>query len=141
MRLAGLAGRRLDDTAPCVDGLLPGGIRLHAVLPPLVDGAAHLSLRVPREVVPSIDEMLRLGTVDELGARVLRAVVEQRLAFVVSGGTGSGKTTLLATLLSLVDPADRILVVEASGSSRCSTPTWCGCSPARPTWRGAAPST
>lgn len=112
VRLAGLAGRRLDDTAPCVDGLLPGGIRLHAVLPPLVDGAAHLSLRVPREVVPSIDEMLRLGTVDELGARVLRAVVEQRLAFVVSGGTGSGKTTLLATLLSLVDPADRILVVE-----------------------------
>ncbi|OFS11073.1 MULTISPECIES: TadA family conjugal transfer-associated ATPase [Kytococcus] len=112
VRLAGLAGRRLDDTAPCVDGLLPGGIRLHAVLPPLVDGAAHLSLRVPREVVPSVEEMLRLGTLDELGARVVRDLVARRLAFVVSGGTGSGKTTLLATLLSLVDPADRILVVE-----------------------------
>lgn len=112
VRLAGLSGRRLDDTSPCVDGLLPGGIRLHAVLPPLVEGAAHLSLRVPRAVVPSMEEMLRLGTVDELGARVLRQLVARRLAFVVSGGTGSGKTTLLATLLGMVDPEDRILVVE-----------------------------
>ena len=35
VRLAGIAGRRLDDTSPYVDGLLPGGVRLHAVLPPI----------------------------------------------------------------------------------------------------------
>ena len=35
MRLAGLAGRRLDESQPWVDGLLPRGVRLHAVLPPL----------------------------------------------------------------------------------------------------------
>ena len=35
VRLAGIAGRRLDDTSPYVDGLLPGGVRLHAVRPPI----------------------------------------------------------------------------------------------------------
>lgn len=47
VRLAGQAGRRLDDAQPWVDGLLPGGIRLHAILPPLVLGGPHLSLRIP----------------------------------------------------------------------------------------------
>jgi pilus assembly protein CpaF len=43
---------------------------------------------------------------------VLRAAVEARLAFVVSGGTGAGKTTLLAALLGCIDPVERLLVVE-----------------------------
>jgi pilus assembly protein CpaF len=43
---------------------------------------------------------------------MLRALVSQRLAFVVSGGTGAGKTTLLAALLGCIDPVERLLVVE-----------------------------
>ena len=43
---------------------------------------------------------------------VLRALVDRRLAFVVSGGTGAGKTTLLAALLGCIDPVERLLVVE-----------------------------
>ena len=44
-RLAGSAGRRLDDAMPYVDAALADGSRLHAILPPLV---AHptVSLRV-----------------------------------------------------------------------------------------------
>ena len=38
--------------------------------------------------------------------------MSRRLAFLVSGGTGSGKTTVLATLLQLVDPKHRMVVVE-----------------------------
>ena len=45
LRLATLAGKRLDNAAPIVDGRLPDGTRLHAVLPPLVHGSAHISLR------------------------------------------------------------------------------------------------
>ncbi|MEZ5089723.1 MAG: ATPase, T2SS/T4P/T4SS family [Micropruina sp.] len=44
----------------------------------------------------------------------MRALVAARVAFLISGGTGSGKTTLLAGMLSLVDPAQRIVVVEDS---------------------------
>jgi len=112
VRLATLAGRRLDETVPYVDGLLPGGVRLHAVLPPLVEDAAHISLRVPRRCPPRLDELAATGTCDPRGLAVLRRIVDARVAFVVSGGTGSGKTTLLASMLAEVADAERIVIVE-----------------------------
>ena len=112
VRLAGLAGQRLDDASPWVDGLLPGGIRLHAVLPPLVTGGAHLSLRVPRRAGPSIDDLVAWGALDGTAARLLEAAVGARVSFVVSGGTGSGKTTVLAAMLARVPGDERIAVVE-----------------------------
>ncbi|WP_246136623.1 TadA family conjugal transfer-associated ATPase [Leekyejoonella antrihumi] len=112
VRLATLAGRRLDETCPYVDGLLPGGVRLHAVLPPLVEGAAHISLRVPRATILRLDDLVRAGSVDARGRQVLRRLVASRVAFVVTGGTGSGKTTLLAALLSEIDPTERIVIAE-----------------------------
>ncbi|GAA1139264.1 TadA family conjugal transfer-associated ATPase [Ornithinicoccus hortensis] len=112
VRLSALAGKRLDDANPAVDGLLPGGIRLHAVLPPLVEGGAHLSLRVPRRLAPDLAELQRLGMCPSEVAAVLAAVVAQRLAFVVTGGTGTGKTTLLGAMLGRVAGDERIVVVE-----------------------------
>ncbi|MFP5334725.1 MAG: ATPase, T2SS/T4P/T4SS family, partial [Actinomycetes bacterium] len=55
-------------------------------------------------------------------ARLLRLVVERRLPFLVSGGTGSGKTTLLNALLSVADPADRLVVVEDTTELRPDHP-------------------
>ena len=112
VRLAGLAGQRLDDASPWVDGLLPGGIRLHAVLPPLVAGGPHLSLRVPRRAGPSLADLQTWGAVDQTGRRVLEGVVASRASFVVTGGTGSGKTTVLAAMLATVPGDERIAVVE-----------------------------
>lgn len=112
VRLAALAGQRLDESCPFVDGLLPGGVRLHALLPPLVEGGPHVSLRVPRRRVPGLQELQGWGMVDETGAQLLRAVVASRASFVVTGGTGSGKTTLLAAMLGLVSARERIVVVE-----------------------------
>ena len=111
-RLAGLAGRRLDDAQPWVDGLLPDGSRLHAVLPPLVDGGAHLSLRIPRHRGRSLIDLVDLGMLSHEQAALLEQAVADRRAIVVSGGTGSGKTTLLAALLGTVAHHERILLVE-----------------------------
>lgn len=112
VRLAGLARRRLDEASPFVDGLLPGGVRLHALLPPLVDGGAHISLRIPRRRVSSLSSLQAAGAFPASWLPVLEAIVSGRHSFVVSGGTGSGKTTLLAALLAGVDPGERIVVVE-----------------------------
>ncbi|GMA38310.1 TadA family conjugal transfer-associated ATPase [Mobilicoccus caccae] len=112
VRLAGSAGRRLDDASPYVDGQLTGGIRLHAVLPPLVDGGPHISLRIPRRDAPTLAELELWGACTSDMTRILRAVVARRCAFLVTGGTGSGKTTLLAALLAEVPHTERIVVVE-----------------------------
>src|SRR5690606_6710985 len=112
VRLAALAGTRLDDASPWVDGLLPGGVRLHGILPPLVADAAHLSLRIPRQVSPDLGMLQEWGMFGPEVARVLRKVVAQRVSFVITGGTGSGKTTLLGAMLQAVNPTERIVLVE-----------------------------
>ena len=112
VRLAGLAERRLDEASPYVDGLLPGGVRLHAVLPPLVDGAAHISLRVPRRDVATLARLQRLGALPPAWADVLCDLVAGKHSFIISGGTGSGKTTLLAALLAQTPASERVVVVE-----------------------------
>ena len=122
VRLAALAGQRLDESSPWVDGQLPGGVRLHAVLPPLVDDGAHVSLRIPRRRVPSLGDLEQWGSLDRPGARVLEALVRSRTSFVVSGGTGSGKTTLLGALLSRCHAAERLVVVEDVRELRISHP-------------------
>jgi pilus assembly protein CpaF len=112
VRLAALAGRRLDESQPWVDGLLPGGLRLHAVLPPLVDGGAHLSLRVARVRSDGLAALRRRGMFDEPMGRVLEALVARRCSYLVTGGTGCGKTTVLAAMLAQVPASERIVVVE-----------------------------
>jgi pilus assembly protein CpaF len=112
VRLAGLAGRRLDDAQPWVDGVLAGGVRLHAVLPPVADGGPHLSLRFARHRPGGVESLVGLGAATPGMATVLRALVTTRISLVVSGGTGAGKTTVLAALLAECDPGERIVVVE-----------------------------
>jgi pilus assembly protein CpaF len=112
VRLAALAGRRLDDAVPYVDARLPGGQRLHAVIPPLSVHGTTISLRIPSRRRFTMADLVAAGTVDDEGAALLAAVVRCRAAFLVSGGTGSGKTSILAALLGLVPADERILVVE-----------------------------
>ncbi|MFE5295015.1 TadA family conjugal transfer-associated ATPase [Streptomyces sp. NPDC056632] len=121
-RLAAVAGRRLDDARPWVDARLPDGTRMHAVLPPVAVGSTCLSLRVVRPRAFSVGELTEAGTVPPGGEPVLRALVEARVSFLVSGGTGSGKTTLLSTLLGLVGPGERIVIAEDSAELRPDHP-------------------
>ncbi|MGM1059689.1 TadA family conjugal transfer-associated ATPase [Saccharothrix sp. Mg75] len=113
-RLSAVAGRRLDDAAPYVDGWLPSGVRLHAVLPPVAPSTC-LSLRVLRPAVHDLAALRSCGTFDEPTADLLRAIVLARQAFLVVGGTGSGKTTLLAALLGCVPHGERVVCVEDAG--------------------------
>ena len=110
-RLAVSCGRRLDDAQPFVDARLPGGVRLHAVIPPISETPC-LSLRMGRTQAFTLDELVELGTVADEMAVLVAQVVAGRLAFLVTGGTGSGKTTLLATLLGQVPNNHRVVIVE-----------------------------
>jgi pilus assembly protein CpaF len=113
-RLAAVVGRRLDDASPFVDARLADGTRVHAVLASVAAPGTCLSLRVPAARTFSLADCVAGGSVSPVAAEILGRVIEQRLAFLVSGGTGSGKTTLLAALLGLVPPEQRMVIVEDS---------------------------
>ncbi|MET8689561.1 TadA family conjugal transfer-associated ATPase [Streptomyces sp. NPDC004732] len=121
-RLAAVAGRRLDDARPWVDARLPDGTRLHAVLPPVAVGSTCLSLRVVRPRAFTLAELVEAGTIPPGGDRILRALLDARLSFLISGGTGTGKTTLLSALLGLVGPRERIVLAEDSAELKPEHP-------------------
>lgn len=121
-RLASGAGRRLDDATPHVDVRLADGTRCHAVLAPIARPGTAISLRVPSRRVLDLDALVAARTLTDEGARLLASVVRQRLAFLVSGGTGVGKTTLLASLLTLADPTERLVIVEDASELRPEHP-------------------
>ncbi|GAA2788307.1 TadA family conjugal transfer-associated ATPase [Crossiella cryophila] len=111
-RLALAAGRRLDDAQPFVDGWLPGGVRLHAVLAPIAAGGTCISLRALKPATHDLATLRDLGTFTESTENLLRRMMKARLSFLVVGGTGSGKSTLLNALLGCADPAERIVTIE-----------------------------
>ncbi|MDF9871590.1 Flp pilus assembly CpaF family ATPase [Streptomyces griseus] len=121
-RLAAVAGRRLDDARPWVDARLPDGTRMHAVLPPVSVGSTCLSLRVVRPKAFTLAELVAAGTVPPGGDRLLKALVEARVSYLISGGTGAGKTTLLSSLLGAVGERERIVLAEDSAELRPDHP-------------------
>lgn len=98
------AGRHFDQAHPAIDLELGDGIRLHALLPPLIAGGVHISIRVnqQRALIP------RDARLEE----VITLLIPQRRNFLISGGTGSGKTTLLARLIEELPKDERLLVIE-----------------------------
>jgi pilus assembly protein CpaF len=122
VRLAGSAGRRLDDAAPWVDARLPGGIRLHAVIPPVSPAGTRISVRLQRSAGLDLAAIEGAGGLPPGWGQVLRGLVAARVSFLVSGGTGAGKTTLLAAMLSLVPATERLVLVEDVGELLPSHP-------------------
>ncbi len=112
VRLVTAGGRRLDGAQPWADATLPGGHRVHAVIPPVsVDGTA-LSVRALRPVRHDLSGLAAGGSLPGGVRAWLEAMLQARLATLVSGATGSGKTTLLGALLGALPPTERLVVVE-----------------------------
>lgn len=111
-RLAGWAGRRLDEASPFVDARLPNGVRLHCVMAPIATDGTCISLRIPRIGGFTIDQLVESRSLDSSGATVIEDLVRSRRSFLVTGSTGSGKTTIMSAMLGLIPPTERIVIVE-----------------------------
>ncbi|MFE1644328.1 TadA family conjugal transfer-associated ATPase [Microbacterium sp. P01] len=110
--LIGLGGRHIDDASPCVDVRLEGGLRVHAVLPPVASEGAAISIRISRPDRADLDELESLGMFDAATRVWLEAVVARRENILITGAAGAGKTTLLAALLAKVPANERIVTIE-----------------------------
>jgi pilus assembly protein CpaF len=121
-RVVAAQGRRIDDTAPCVDVRLGDGSRLNAVLAPVSVGGTTVSIRRSRETPLRFDDLIAFGTLTREMADVLVAAIRGRLNIVIAGGGGAGKTTLLSVLAREVPATERIVTIEETSELRIEHP-------------------
>ena len=112
VRLCAQLGRRLDDACPIADASSEDGIRVHAVIAPLVAQGAAVTIRFPDRRLLGLTGLRDAGMFPPDWLTLLRNLVKNRARVLISGGTGSGKTTLLKALLAECDSLDRIVTVE-----------------------------
>ncbi|HZB78889.1 MAG TPA: CpaF family protein, partial [Actinomycetota bacterium] len=117
-RIVGPLGLRVDQASPWVDARLPGGSRVHAIVPPLSLRGPVLTIRTFAPVPLSGEDIVRQGCIGPRAMRFLSSCVRGRANLIVSGGAGSGKTTLLGILSSFIPDDERLITIEDAAELR-----------------------
>lgn len=94
------------------DARLPQGHRVHVVLPPVCRQGISVTIRKHTKSAFGLDELVRLGSINEDAKEFLRTCMEREKNMVISGGTGTGKTTFINALSALIPPGERIITIE-----------------------------
>jgi len=105
-------GRRVDRDHPTVDARLPDGSRVNIVIPPSAIDGPCITIRKFLQTRMTMDDLVRIGSLNENMVEFLKACVVARLNIVISGPTSSGKTTFLNILSGLIPGHQRIVTIE-----------------------------
>lgn len=121
-RMLRASGRRLDLSSPFVDATLQDGSRLHVAIPDVT--RRHWAVNIRKFVLRAhhLDELVRLGSLDDAPARFLEGAVRAGLNVVVSGATQAGKTTLLNCLAAAIPHRERVITCEEVFELQVSLP-------------------
>jgi pilus assembly protein CpaF len=113
-KMARLGGLILDNASPAVDSYLTRGIRISALIPPLVDMdvGAVFSLRRQRMARVSRQQLISWGTATDEMLEFLSTCANFGVSIGVAGKTGSGKTTDISYLLGSLSHDKRIFTIE-----------------------------
>jgi len=111
-RIINPLGLRLDISSPIVDGRLKDGSRINAVISPICKEGISVTIRKFNKDILGLDDLIRLGTIDEEVADFLKLCVRNKKNIIVSGATSTGKTTFLNLLTSLIVDDERLVTVE-----------------------------
>jgi pilus assembly protein CpaF len=110
--IAQYVGRPLDEAHPILEGRLPDGSRVEALLPPVAPDGPSVAIRRFAKDKLTLSKLLEFGALTQDAAETLRVLVECKRNIVVAGGTGSGKTSMLNALSAFVPVGERIVVIE-----------------------------
>src|SRR6476646_7114741 len=121
-RIVSQVGRRVDESSPICDARLPDGSRVNVIAPPLALDGPTLTIRKFRKDKLTLDDLVKFGSINQAGARVLGVIGRSRCNILISGGTGSGKTTLLNCLTAYIDAEERVITCEDSAELQLQQP-------------------
>ncbi len=111
-RMLRTSGRRLDLSTPFVDAALPGGERVHVVIPDITRDSWAVNIRKYIARATRLADLVALGSLTPQAAAFLDAAVAAGLNILVSGATQAGKTTMVNALAGSIPAADRVITCE-----------------------------
>lgn len=111
---AQFVGKHVDELKPILEGRLPDGSRIEAVLPPAAPDGPCVSIRRFFKETLTVKRLIDFGALTPEVAQTLQALVVSKLNILVAGGTGSGKTSMLNALSSYIPEGERVVVIEDS---------------------------
>ncbi|MPV49889.1 MULTISPECIES: CpaF family protein [unclassified Pseudactinotalea] len=111
-RMLRSTGRRLDLSTPFVDASLPGGERLHVVIPDVTRRHWAVNIRKYIARADHIRDLVDLGSLTPAAATFLEASVTAGLSILVSGATQAGKTTALNSLAGAIPGGEHVITCE-----------------------------
>jgi pilus assembly protein CpaF len=112
--VAQFVGKTVDEHRPILEGRLPDGSRIEAILPPAAPDGPHVAIRRFFTETLTVERLIGFGALTEDAAIALHAFVSAKLNVLVAGGTGSGKTSMLNALSSYIPDGERVVVIEDS---------------------------
>jgi len=107
-------GKHVDEERPLLEGRLPDGSRVAAVLPPAGNGGPYVAIRRFFGEKLTMQRLLELDSVTPDGAEMIRVLVESKQNVIIAGGTSSGKTSLLNAVSEVIPEDERVVVIEDS---------------------------
>ena len=105
-------GRQITAETHQVDARLPDQSRVQILFRPCAHRGPYMAIRKFSTALLQLDDLKRLGSLNENIYRFIRLCVAARKNIVISGGTSSGKTTFLNMVADFIDDNERIITIE-----------------------------
>jgi pilus assembly protein CpaF len=112
--LSQYVGKPVSADRPILEGRMPDGSRVEAILPPVAPDGPHVSIRRFFKETLTVRRLVELDSLTEAASDALRAFVVAKCNVLVAGGTGSGKTSMLNALSGFIPDGERVVVIEDS---------------------------
>ena len=120
--IARVLGDEISAQKPLLDGRLPDGSRVAAVLPPCSIGGITLTIRKFQNKRWTLQELVRTGALPESVRDRIAAAILNHKNILIAGGTGTGKTTMLNALASLIPTSERLVIIEDTAEIQLTAP-------------------
>lgn len=137
--LSQFVGKYVNEERPILEGRMPDGSRVEALLPPVAPDGPHVAIRRFFKETLTIERLVSFGSMTGVCAAALQAFVVGKMNIMVAGGTGSGKTSMLNALSGFIPDGERVVVIEDSREVQFQKPhiVQLEARPADPKGRGA----